>query len=168
MKYFFLILVILLCAPAGALSCSNVKIQASGASLNDKIICDNITAFETSPELQFLNISQTGNSVVITGNISGVNTTGYIRIFGDDIHGSQIDIKTAMRIPVVINAGSTVIPTQNTHAPIMQAPITDIPTPIQTSGQMIPIKTVIIIIVGIVAAMFTGVIIWDEYRGKKK
>jgi hypothetical protein len=108
----FLCIVIFLCAPAGALRCSNVKIQASGASLNDKISCDTITGFEVSPELSFLNVRQDGNDILLSGNIQGIDKTGFIRIYGkDESSGSQINIKTAMRVPVVINQGSTPTPT---------------------------------------------------------
>jgi len=129
----FFVLLISLCAPALGLTCSNVKIQVSGTSMNDKITCDSISDFEVSPELSFLTIIQSVNSIHISGDISGRNVTGFIRIYGQySVSSGQFDIRDAIRVPVIINAGSTPTPTP-THTLTIQ---TTIPT--TTHGTTIP------------------------------
>jgi hypothetical protein len=71
----FFVVLICLCAPAFGLTCSNDKIQASGAFMNDKITCDSITDFEVSPELAFLTVRQSVNSIHVSGNITGREVT---------------------------------------------------------------------------------------------
>jgi hypothetical protein len=134
----FFVLLISLCAPALGLTCSNVKIQASGASMNDKITCDSISNFEVSPELSFLTVIPSINSIHISGNITGRDVTGYIRIYGQySVSSGEVDIRDSIRVPVIINAGSKPTPTP-THILTLQ-------TMVQTKQTYTPICAVLVI-----------------------
>src|SRR5665647_1514531 len=124
----FFVLLISLCAPALGLTCSNIKIQESGASMNAKITCDSISNFEVSPELSFLTVIPSVNSIHISGNISGRDVTGYIRIYGQySVSSGEVDIRDSIRVPVIINAVSTPTPTP-THILTKQTTIPTKPT----------------------------------------
>jgi hypothetical protein len=134
----FFVVLICLCAPAFGLTCSNDKIQASGAFMNDKITCDSITDFEVSPELSFLTVKQSVNSIHISGNITGRDVTGYIRIYGQiSASSGAFDIRDSVRVPVIINAGST--------PPPALTPTLTIQTTIPAKPTYAPIHAVIII-----------------------
>jgi hypothetical protein len=134
----FFVVLICLCAPAFGLTCSNDKIQASGAFMNDKITCDSITDFEVSPELAFLTVRQSVNSIHVSGNITGREVTGYIRIYGQiSASSGAFDTRDSIRVPVIINAGST--------PPQTVTPTLTIQTTIPTKPTYAPIPAVIII-----------------------
>ena len=149
----FFVLLISLCTPVLGLTCSNIKIQVSGASMNDKITCDSISDFEVSPELSFLTVIQSINNIHISGNITGRNVTGYIQIYGQySASSGQIDIRDAIRVPVIINAGSTPTPIPN---PIPKHTLTST-TPI-TKSTYTPITAVIVI-----SSIAGAVLLWKR------
>lgn len=150
-------------APCTAISCSNVKLGFSGmgVSQHEIISCDNISSFEISPEISFLTVVRKGNSLDVSGNITGKIVYGYITVF-DMGQSGQVSTRAGIRIPVSVNGGTpTVTPTLTVKPSI--SPTT--PTTIQTKPVPKPTYTpldVIPLIVGLIG------VLWWRFDKRKK
>lgn len=104
---FFVLGIALIISTASAISCSNVKISLSGSgqSGHEIISCDGISSYEISPELSFMNVVQTGNSLDVSGDITGKTAYGFITIYGATVPG-QVAVRSGIRVPVIINSGT--------------------------------------------------------------